>query len=44
MRPDFELFTVKRSIWVGNGIGPRTCAPVRFAVFTMSFVLLSSTR
>jgi hypothetical protein len=53
MRPDFELLaaflvhvrgTVKRSIWVGSGIGPRTRAPVRLAVFTISFVLLSSTR
>ena len=26
------------SIFVGSGIGPRTCAPVRFAVETISFV------
>ena len=39
-----ERFTVNRSIWVGSGIGPRTRAPVRLAVFTISFVLLSSTR
>ena len=55
MGPDLELlaallvdvrraFTVKRSICVGSGIGPRTLAPVRLAVFTISFVLLSSTR
>jgi hypothetical protein len=29
---------------VGSGIGPRTCAPVRFAVFTISRVDWSSTR
>ena len=28
--------TVKRSIQVGSGIGPRTCAPVRFAVLMIS--------
>ena len=39
-----ERFTVNRSICVGSGIGPRTLAPVRLAVFTISFVLLSSTR
>ena len=39
-----ERFTVKRSMCVGSGIGPRTRAPVRFAVLTISFVLLSSTR
>jgi len=39
-----ERFTVNRSIWVGSGIGPRTRAPVRLAVFTISLVLLSSTR
>ena len=39
-----ERFTVNRSMWVGSGIGPRTRAPVRRAVFTISFVLLSSTR
>ena len=27
---------VKRSILVGKGIGPRTCAPVRLAVSTIS--------
>jgi len=27
---------VKRSLRVGSGIGPRTCAPVRFAVSTIS--------
>src|SRR5688572_24413806 len=39
-----ERLTVKRSILVGNGIGPRTCAPVRFAVFTISLVELSRIR
>ena len=39
-----ERFTVNRSMCVGRGIGPRTRAPVRFAVFTISRVLLSSTR
>ena len=33
-----ERFTVNFSIFVGSGIGPRTCAPVRFAVETISFV------
>ena len=39
-----EKFTVKRSIRVGSGIGPRTSAPVRFAVLTISRVDASSTR
>ena len=39
-----ERFTVNRSICGGSGIGPRTRAPVRLAVLTISFVLLSSTR
>ena len=39
-----EKFTVNRSMWVGSGIGPRTRAPVRLAVLTISLVLLSSTR
>src|SRR5215218_5556518 len=39
-----ERFTVKRSISVGSGMGPRTRAPVRLAVFTISRVLVSSTR
>ena len=30
--------TVKRSLRVGKGIGPRTCAPVRLAVSTISAV------
>ena len=38
------LVDVKRSIRVGSGIGPRTCAPVRLAVFTISCVDWSSTR
>src|SRR6185295_10039648 len=33
-----ERFTVNRSMRVGSGIGPRTWAPVRFAVTTISFV------
>ena len=33
-----DRFTVYRSIRVGSGMGPRTCAPVRFAVFTISRV------
>lgn len=33
-----ETRTVKRSLRVGSGIGPRTCAPVRFAVSTISWV------
>src|SRR5215210_7018255 len=39
-----ERLTVKRSICVGSGIGPRTRAPVRLAVLTISRVLPSSTR
>ena len=39
-----ERFTVNFSIRLGNGIGPRTCAPVRFAVDTISAVDESSTR
>eukprot|EP01092_Planopodium_desertum_P015021 TRINITY_DN775_c0_g1_i2.p1 TRINITY_DN775_c0_g1~~TRINITY_DN775_c0_g1_i2.p1 ORF type:complete len:445 (-),score=113.28 TRINITY_DN775_c0_g1_i2:147-1481(-) len=37
-------FTVNFSNCVGSGIGPRTRAPVRFAVLTISLVLWSSTR
>jgi hypothetical protein len=55
VRPDLELLaallvdvrprsTVNLSIRVGSGIGPRTCAPVRFAVLTISRVDWSSTR
>lgn len=33
-----ERLTVKRSMSVGSGIGPRTVAPVRLAVFTISRV------
>ena len=39
-----ERFTVNFSIRVGNGTGPRIVAPVRFAVFTISFVELSRMR
>src|SRR5882757_4267445 len=39
-----ERLTVKRSIRVGSGMGPRTCAPVRLAVFTISLVELSRIR
>src|SRR5215475_7769196 len=39
-----ERLTVKRSILVGSGIGPRTWAPVRLAVFTISLVELSRIR
>src|SRR5579863_4213173 len=39
-----ERLTVNFSILVGSGIGPRTRAPVRFAVFTISLVDWSSTR
>src|SRR5579864_6517790 len=39
-----ERLTVNRSIRVGSGIGPRTCAPVRLAVLTISLVDVSSTR
>ena len=49
VRADFELLArllvdVRRavdgecSIWVGSGIGPRTVAPVRLAVLTISRV------
>jgi hypothetical protein len=56
VRPDFELFTAflvdvrtpqhreLLDLVLGSGIGPRTCAPVRLAVFTISAVLASSTR
>src|SRR5262249_30693449 len=37
-------FTVKRSKRVGSGMGPRTEAPVRLAVFTISLTEVSSTR
>lgn len=37
-----ERKTVNFSILFGNGIGPRTCAPVRLAVFTISSVLAST--
>ena len=30
--------TVKTSFFVGKGIGPLTCAPVRFAVLIISIV------
>src|SRR6185369_9322161 len=33
-----ERLTVNFSMRVGSGMGPRTCAPVRFAVFTISRV------
>src|SRR6266850_6461225 len=39
-----ERLTVNFSIPVGSGIGPRTCAPVRLAVLTISLVDESSTR
>src|SRR5262245_8131610 len=39
-----ERFTVNFSILVGSGIGPRTSAPVRLAVLTISFVEASRTR
>src|SRR5215831_16952493 len=39
-----ERLTVKRSMRVGSGIGPLTCAPVRLAVFTISLVELSRIR
>src|SRR5689334_18301289 len=39
-----ERLTVNFSIRVGSGIGPRTRAPVRLAVFTISPVDWSSTR
>src|ERR1700726_1874831 len=39
-----ERLTVNFSILVGSGMGPRTCAPVRFAVFTISRVDASRMR
>src|SRR6266446_3769962 len=39
-----ERLTVNFSILVGNGMGPRTCAPVRLAVATISRVELSRMR
>src|ERR1700719_3439955 len=39
-----ERLTVNFSIRVGSGIGPRTWAPVRFAVFTISRVDVSRIR
>ena len=39
-----EKFTVNRSILVGRGTGPLTCAPVRLAVFTISRVDVSRMR
>ena len=39
-----ERFTVNFSILVGSGIGPRTCAPVRLAVATISRVDASRMR
>jgi hypothetical protein len=39
-----ERFTVNFSKRVGNGIGPRMAAPVRFAVSAISPVAISSTR
>ena len=39
-----ERFTVNFSILVGSGIGPRTWAPVRLAVETISFVDVSRIR
>src|SRR5208337_4109768 len=39
-----ERLTVNFSIFVGSGIGPRTCAPVRLAVETISFVDVSRIR
>src|SRR5436190_15047170 len=39
-----ERLTVNFSILVGSGIGPRTCAPVRFAVLTISRVDASRMR
>ena len=55
VRPDFKLVarflvtwgprrTVNFSILFGSGIGPRTLAPVRLAVFTISACWTSSTR
>jgi hypothetical protein len=39
-----ERLTVNFSILVGSGMGPRTCAPVRFAVATISRVEASRMR
>src|SRR3954466_1962769 len=39
-----DRLTVNFSILVGSGIGPRTCAPVRFAVLTISRVDVSRMR
>src|SRR6478752_2728264 len=39
-----ERLTVNFSILVGSGIGPRTCAPVRLAVATISRVDASRMR
>ena len=39
-----EKFTVNRSTRVGSGTGPRTRAPVRLAVCTISLAEPSSTR
>src|SRR5246500_2803234 len=39
-----ERLTVNFSILVGSGIGPRTCAPVRLAVLTISRVDASRMR
>src|SRR5471030_2899829 len=39
-----ERLTVKRSMPVGSGMGPLTCAPVRLAVLTISRVELSRIR
>src|SRR3977135_4435176 len=39
-----ERLTVNFSMRVGSGIGPRTWAPVRFAVFTISRVDVSRIR
>jgi translation elongation factor TU len=44
MPGDNVQMTVKRSMRVGSGIGPRTSAPVRFAVFTISRVDASRIR
>jgi hypothetical protein len=37
-----EVNTVKRSFFVGKGIGPLTLAPVRLAVSTISIADLST--
>src|SRR5262249_20171519 len=39
-----ERFTVNFSMRVGSGMGPRTSAPVRLAVFTISLVDASRMR